>query len=72
MFVGFIMTEANKIWERYKDKKVYIKLNSGREYVGVVKHIDILYGKHYLSVFDNKKRLVSFPVSEIKLIQEEK
>ena len=61
----------SKIWERYKEKKVYIKLKSEREYVGVVKHIDLLDGETYLGILDNKKRLVTFPVKQIKLIQEE-
>ncbi len=72
MFVGLMITMENKVWERYKDKRVYIKLKSEREYVGVVKHIDILDGECYLGIFDKKKRLVTFPVSQIKLIQEEK
>ena len=61
----------SKILERYRGKKVYIKLKSGREYVGEVKHIDHLNNEYYVGIFDNKKRLVTFPINQIKLIQEE-
>lgn len=54
--------------ERYKDKKVYVRLKGHREYCGKVQFIE----KDLIGIIDTKNRLVTFNKEEIKLIQEEK
>jgi len=58
--------------EKFVGKKVYVELKSSRHYSGKVisiDHPDSLI--RFMNLFDVKDRPVCFPVSEIKLIQEE-
>lgn len=62
----------NMIWQKYVDKKVYVKLKSGRNYSGIITAVDDEgNGLIFISLIDIKKHLVTFASGEIEMIQEE-
>lgn len=69
MFVGIY--NQRKMFEEYEKKRVYVELRSGRKYAGIVQNILSLDKKQYLKMKDLKGRTITFPIDQIKLIQEE-
>lgn len=60
-------------WKKFEGCKVYIELISGRKYTGIVKAVDDKNSPvTFIYIEDKFGEMVIFPVSEIKLIQEEK
>lgn len=59
-------------WNKYLKKKVYVVLISDRKYAGQVVNIDSINSPMiYMSLVDKDGKLITFPTSQIKLIQEE-
>jgi len=58
-------------WNNYDGKKVFIILENGRRYSGVVK-VDTSGDTTWFHMIDKFEMNVSFNVKEIDLIQEEK
>ena len=60
-------------WNKYIDKKVYVELSSGRKYTGkIIEVSDPKSPVIFIVMKDKFDELVTFPVDEVKLIQEEK
>jgi len=54
-------------------KKVYIELNSGRKYTGIIKDVDRKESNTiFIYMNDKFDELVIFPISEIKFLEVEK
>lgn len=59
-------------WKSYIGKKVFIILNSNRQYSGIVKSIDDSKTPLiWLTLLDKYGKQITFSQTEIKLIQEE-
>jgi small nuclear ribonucleoprotein (snRNP)-like protein len=59
-----------KGWKNYEGKRVYIRLNNGRIYTGLVIEVDENVPV-FLTIKDKFDLRVTFSVSEILTIQEE-
>ena len=60
-------------FKQYEGKKIYVSLNNGRFYSGIVKEInDEGSGLVFISIIDKFGSFVTFSSKEILLIQEEK
>ena len=59
-------------WSEWKDKRVYLELNSGRKYTGIIIDIESIPNKKYfITIKDKFNKTVSIINTEILLIQEE-
>jgi len=59
-------------WQDLRGKKVYVVLNKGKQYQGVVTDVDDTgNGLIFISILDKFNKIVIFATSEIASIKEE-
>ena len=65
------MKTQTNIWNKWKDKRVFIKTINNRSYSGVVINItDIGNGVMFISIKDRFGKLIDFSINEISRIEE--
>lgn len=58
-------------WKDWKGKRVYLELQSGRKYTGVITNVEEVDEKFFITMMDKFKKTVCIINTEIRLIQEE-